>query len=433
MSWLTGYLGKQPSDEANSNNGANSRPRRADRVNYAEYSEEEDFESELNFDSPLTSPGRPAQSPSVSPRALLIPDPPLTEEVLQQVQSKLSDLPEEEVVEEGLIVAHSDSNKVEADNPAGEIMPDNDGAAQPPVKYDLANGEDDGDVYKKLSSYKLEFNKDDPKFWFANFERTIKHYGVKSQITKKEALINLLTKEATEECKTIISLDEDEAGDVPYWDLKQELLKLYGPRPEDCFAKAMSRVLVGKPSTLAKQIINDFCECPSPLQSKCCQKMAFGMWVKNLPTYIKEHISNESFTAANYNAVLDKADKVWFSHRQETPVVTAIKADNAAALAGSNDFENPAVAAMRTSNRGQNRGGRGNSRGSNRGQNRGGRGNNRGAGRGGRGGRTLGTRHPQALEGSCYIHHQFGPEAWSCADKQNCPMKDTTNPRPNNQ
>ena len=78
MSWLTGYLGKQPSDEASANNGANSRPRRAARVNYNEESEEEDLEAGLNFsglnvvDSPLTSPGRPAQSPSISPRALLI-------------------------------------------------------------------------------------------------------------------------------------------------------------------------------------------------------------------------------------------------------------------------------------------------------------------------------------------------------------------------
>ena len=61
--------------------------------------------------------------------------------------------------------------------------------AVPPVKYDTANENDDADVYKKLGTLKTEFNKDDPKFWFANFERTIKHFGVKSQITKKEALI----------------------------------------------------------------------------------------------------------------------------------------------------------------------------------------------------------------------------------------------------
>ena len=150
------------------------------------------------------------------------------------------------------------------------------------------------------------------------------------------------------------------------------------------------------------------------------------MWVKNLPTYIKEHISNEPFNADTFNSVLDKADKVWYSHRQETPVVAAIKADNAAALQGSTDMEPVAVAAIRRQNRG---GGRGNGRGTNRGSgsSRGGR----GAGRGGRGGRTLGPKHPQALDGSCYVHHQFGPESWSCADKQNCPMRDVTSPRPN--
>ena len=86
MSWLSGYLGNQPS-------GANSRPSRGQaRVNYEEVSDE-DLEEGLDFSnhSPLVSPGRPAQSPSVSPRALLIPDPPLTEEVLEEVQAKLAD------------------------------------------------------------------------------------------------------------------------------------------------------------------------------------------------------------------------------------------------------------------------------------------------------------------------------------------------------
>ena len=51
-------------------------------------------------------------------------------------------------------------------------------------------------------------------------------------------------------------------------------------------------------------------------------------------------------------------------------------------------------------------------------------------GRGGRGGRQLGPRHSTALEGSCYIHHQFGVEAWSCADRHSCPMRDIENPKP---
>ena len=291
-------------------------------------------------------------------------------------------------------------------------------AAIMPPKYDAATGNDEDDVYNKLSTLKSPFTTDDPKFWFNNFERTIKHFGIKSQTTKYEALINQLGKEVTEEVKGILRLDDDELGATPYLTLKTELLSLYSPRPEDCFAKAASRVLVGKPSTLGKQIINDFCLCATPLSSKCCANIAYGMWVKNLPTYVKAFISKEAFNKDTYKKVFEMADKVWLTHRTEAPAVAAIKAEQAEALAGSNDLENPAVAAIR----------RGGGRGNRRGSGRGGR-SNRGGGRGGQR-QPQGPKHPQALEGSCYVHHQYGPEAWSCADRHKCPMRDIESPKP---
>ena len=120
------------------------------------------------------------------------------------------------------------------------------------------------------------------------------------------------------------------------------------------------------------------------------------------------------------------ADKVWLTHKPEIPAVAAIKAENSAALKDSNDLENPAVAAIRATNK-PNRGGGGQSRGQGRGQ-RGGRGQGRGGGRGAR--QPQGPRHPQALEGSCYVHHTYGPEAWSCADRHKCPMRDIESPKP---
>ena len=237
-------------------------------INYAEDSEEEDLEEGLNFDSPLTSPRRPHQSPSVSPRALLQPDPPPTEEVLNSVQIKLEELPvKSEEVDEGHVVGHPVVGVSEAENPAA-AMPDDDAVAPP--KYEAATGNDEADVYKKLSTLKSPFTTDDPKFWFNNFERTIKHFGIKSQTTKYEALINQLPKEVTDEVKSILSTDEEELGDTPYLTLKTELLSLYSPRPEDAYAKAVSRVLTGKPSSLGKLILNDMCDCPRKLQCKCC-------------------------------------------------------------------------------------------------------------------------------------------------------------------
>ena len=57
-------------------------------MNYQEQSSEESLtESEDDF----RSPQRPAQSPSASPRSLLIPDPPHTAEVLEQAANNLQD------------------------------------------------------------------------------------------------------------------------------------------------------------------------------------------------------------------------------------------------------------------------------------------------------------------------------------------------------
>ena len=246
-----------------------NRPRRdVPQINYNESSEDEDD---------FRSPERPPVTRAGSPQLLAIPQ--LNDNVdedLEQVNRVLQNvghtplfrpscIQETEEVVEGLVVGASSGAKNKVEN-----MPDNN-----PVRFDTQNEADEAGVYGKLSTLKTEFCQKDPKFWFANFERTIKHFGVRSQVTKKEALINQLTKDAIDECKNLIALDEDEAGDTPYLDLKKELLMLYGPRPEDSYAKAASRVLVGKPSTLAKQIINDLCECNKSIECKCCAKTIY--------------------------------------------------------------------------------------------------------------------------------------------------------------
>ena len=160
MSWLCGYLGNQPGDGS----GASSRPsRNQPRVNYVEESEE-DLEEGLIFDSPLTSPQRPHQSASVSPRVLLQPDPPLVEEVLEQVNNKLADslqnslrLEDDEEVVEGLVVG----DDVEKDL----NMPDNGngggggGGQEPIVEYDSANTQDGDKAQDQARSIKMEFDK----------------------------------------------------------------------------------------------------------------------------------------------------------------------------------------------------------------------------------------------------------------------------------
>ena len=82
------------------------------------------------------------------------------------------------------------------------------------ARYDTLDEEDVGDVYSKLSTLRQPFTKEDPKFWFNNFERTIKHFGVKRQVTKYEALINQLTKAAIKKNHLTAFQTKDQHGYV---------------------------------------------------------------------------------------------------------------------------------------------------------------------------------------------------------------------------
>ena len=162
MSWLTGYLGNQPSNDS----GASSRPRRTNipPVNYVEVSDE-DLESGLNFDShsPLTSPRRPHQSPSISPRALLQPDPPPVDQVLEEAQQHLQNLPaaaeepldevSEEVEEAGLVVQQAPSDNCQ--QPPSESEDEEDAMAVNFDEEDKADGEKSAD---QARSIKIEFD-----------------------------------------------------------------------------------------------------------------------------------------------------------------------------------------------------------------------------------------------------------------------------------
>ena len=175
MSWLSGYLGNQPS----SNNGANSRPSRGvERVNYAENSEEEDLEEGLVFDSPLTSPTRPHQSPSVSPRRLLQPDPPTTPEALQSVTDKLKDLThssdeDAEIVVSGVVIGEIDS---EVANQA-IIMP-----AGAVVNFEDDNGEDTAGALREgiQAVAKVNWDDNDLKFELSDIDYLNNHASLVS-------------------------------------------------------------------------------------------------------------------------------------------------------------------------------------------------------------------------------------------------------------
>ena len=96
--------------------------------------------------------------------------------------------------------------------------------------------------------------------------------------------------------KAFISLDEEEQGDTPYYDLKQEILSLYGPRDEDAFKEALALRLTGKPSALGKKIIHKICPGSKPMEGCHCARIIRALWDAQLTTSIRSGLAGQSFT-----------------------------------------------------------------------------------------------------------------------------------------
>ena len=107
-------------------------------INDQSSGEDHDYESAGENDpNNLVSPNRPHQSPTASPRALLRPDPPPVEEVLQEVQQQLRSLPSREE-------RAANRNAVrEAQRAAEEAA----GNMPLPVTFENANGVDDDGAF----------------------------------------------------------------------------------------------------------------------------------------------------------------------------------------------------------------------------------------------------------------------------------------------
>lgn len=397
MSWFSAYKSSGSGDS-----GANSRPSRGlDRVNYNENSEEEDLETGLNFDSPLTSPGRPAQSPSVSPRALLIPDPPLTEEVLQEVQNKLADLPEEVVVE-GHVVGHPTAVK-------GVENVDDDLEPAVMANFDEENGDDSATAMENLRSVQCPFNKGDIVFWFSQLEDQLTLIGVKKQWTKKIALVRYLPPEIQNEVKSLLKLQQTTAGTDIYLRIKRQLVKLYGPKPEDAYMLAKNLVLTDKPSQLGKQLVELLCPAEVKLTGCHCDRIIWGMFREKIPIIVRNHLADMQFNKDTYEMIFDKADQVWDSNRGQEPLPSR----QVAAVAPTTSSNE--VAAVQKG--GQNKG-------KNKNKNKGQKGQNAQGGQSqGQNTQSQSSTPKVNDENLCRIHAKWKNEANFCAAPWACKMK----------
>ena len=127
------------------------------------------------------------------------------------------------------------------------------------AEFETENGEDSEKAMDKLGSVRCEFMKEDVEFWFSEIESQLEVIEVKAQWTKKTALQRLLPAEIKQDVKGLLKLTKTQAGDDIYKRIKDELLNLYGSKPEDSYIRAKNRVMTGKPSQLGKLLTDNIC------------------------------------------------------------------------------------------------------------------------------------------------------------------------------
>ena len=189
--------------------------------------------------------------------------------------------------------------------------------------------------------------------------------------------------------------------------------------------------MVGLPSQLGHQIVNDVCKKPVKLDGCCCAGAVEALWSLQLPVSVRSHISGMKFTKDSYKSVFEAADKCHQSSKQVTVAshMTESSAKLDETLPAFSQQNQPQVAAV--TSRGGRRGG----------AQRGGRGR-AGTGRGGgsRGGgnsnrnqttaKDRGPRHASNPPDQCCDRHfRHGGDAWYCLAPTTCPWVSRITPK----
>ena len=292
------------------------------------------------------------------------------------------------------------------------------------MDFDRENGTDGDKAVEKLSTIHCPFSLTDLEFWFSELEGQLEMIEVKAQWTKTMALRRFLPPEIKEEVKTLLKLSKTNAGDNIYHRIKQELLELFGKKPEDDYIRAKNRVLTGKPSQLGKALIDDICDKEVKLDGCCCKKTVWAMFRENLPTVIRNHVSEMTFTKDTHKAIFQKADQVWASNQASEPAAVArptVAATAVATASAAKPASDPATVAAITTRRKPNKPNKNQQSTTPKPASTNATASATPATK------PKGTRHPTAKgkdENLCRIHFSWGINATYCAAPWKCPMKD---------
>ena len=356
---------------------------------------------------------------------------------------------EDEVVDEDLIVGQPEN-------------PNNDQPVQQPIMVDFEqeNGVDDAGALKDAIAQlrTLEFDEQDLEFSFNQIETKMQTNGVKKQWSKLQALTTVIPKKYIDELKRLLRKKESEFPENDaYLRVKKEIFRIFGPSDEIHFQRAMSRVLSGKPSQLARALVNDLCD--HELEGCCCHRFIVGLWKRQLPSSVKQAISAEPFTKANFDNITKIADQNYESTRPQqiaaikkgsnadtfvTPVEqskhdTAFNWDDGSEMAEVAQSAATAAIAAYTRGRGGFRGGRGRGRGGRNGQRGGGRGGGQNSNQGGENQKNQHPKHKTPRHAdlppfeACFRHWTHGKSAHFCMEPGTCPWKQYWIPRSNTQ
>ena len=343
-----------------------------------------------------------------------------------------NDLPGAEVGSEEVVEGHVEGlgeKELDMNNQAGGGNPAN---PNPParVNFDVEDALDGDKAADVARSIKVEFDISDIKFWFAQLEDEMEVANIHSQWLKKTVLQRNLPVKQKEDVKSYLTLQKADAGANIYLDIKTALIRIYAPKPQDSYRKALSRTMVGLPSQLGYQIVDDVCKKPVKMQDCCCASAVLALWSDKLPVNIRAHISNSEFNKDTYKQVFDAADKVFMSSRQVSVAAMTVASLNETVSAFTPQNQPvPEVAAVSSSQKGN--GGRGSGRGGSGRGGRGGRGRGRGRGNNSGGGNSRGTRHSSnPPDGVCDRHYSHGDQAWYCLEPTTCPWVNKCIKRP---
>ena len=316
------------------------------------------------------------------------------------------------------------------------------------VEFEDENGVDEPGALKEAcrNAASVEWDDEDIRFFFNQVEIKMAAVGVKKNFTKLQVLSTVIPKRVQDEVKELLSIKATEfPNNDGYKQLKHEILRIFGPRPEDAVDRALARVLTGKPSQLARALVGDICK--RRLDCPCCPAVVMSLWKRQLPASVKSHIAGMKFDKDTFKEVLQHADDVHASNTPSASVAAVRLVTASAPPPASLDETQPALpypaAEVAAASRGRGgRGGRGNRGG------RGGRGGNRGGGQsngsqsGGQSGsgataaggqsRHKGPKHPDLPPGEwtgCRLHYRWGKQAHFCAEPATCPWKNVFTPR----